>query len=141
LKLANWFGMFAALAAALLISAGELPSGWTLDLFRSANTLEFYTTSAAGEGHWSTVWVVVIDGAPYLRLGTRSAARIEGNVNPPYVKIRVGGQEFDRVIAQSAPEMADKVNAAMADKYWSDLIMRFARHVLIIRLVPAPAPH
>jgi hypothetical protein len=140
MKFANWFGLLAALSAVLLISAGELPSGWTLDLFRDAQTLEFYTSNAAGEGHWSTVWVVVIDGAPYLRLGTRSASRINGNANSPYVKIRVGGQEFDRVIAQSAPDMADKVGAAMADKYWSDIFIRYARHVLIIRLVPAP-PH
>src|SRR5271155_4699328 len=119
-----------SLAALFLIAAAAVPSGWTPELFRDANTLEFYTTNASGEGHWSRVWVVVVDGAPYLRLGTRAAERINGNVDAPYVKIRVDEQVFDRVVAQSVPDMADKVAAAMADKYWTDIFIRYARHQL-----------
>jgi hypothetical protein len=125
-----------SLAALFLIAAAAVPSGWTPELFRDTNTLEFYTTNASGEGHWSRVWVVVIDGAPYLRLGTRAAERINGNVDAPYVKIRVGEQVFDRVVAQSVPDMADKVAAAMADKYWTDIFIRYARHQLTVLLIP-----
>lgn len=132
--------LVSALAAVVLAAATAAPAGWNLETFQKASTLEFYTVNSAGEGHWSTVWVVVIDGAPYLRLGTKAATRIDGNADGPYVKIRIGDQEFDRVIAQSAPEMADKVAAAMADKYWMDIFVRYMTHPLTIRLVPVPEP-
>ena len=127
-----------AIAAGALIAAADVSGGWSPELFNSASTLQFYTVNSAGDGHWSTVWVVVIDGQPYLRLGSAATSRINGNVEAPYVKIRVGGSEFDRVLAQSAPEMKDKVWAAMADKYWLDILVRYEDHPLTIRLVPAP---
>ncbi len=86
------------------------------------------------------MWVVVIEDTPYLRLRSRAALRIDSNADAPSFKIRVGGQEFDRVIAQSAPEMADRVAAAMADKYWADVLIRHVPHRLIVRLLPSPAP-
>src|SRR5208337_4823467 len=136
--------MIVAIAAVALVAAADVPAGWSPELFNSASTLQFYTVNSSGQRHWSTVWVVVIDGQPYLRLGSAATSRINGNVDSPYVKIRVGGNEFDRVIAQSAPEMKDKVWAAMADKYWLDIIVRYMDHPLTIRLVPAtsasPAP-
>jgi hypothetical protein len=124
------------LAAPMLAAAVNAPAGWIPQLFQNESTLQFYTINSTGEEHWSTVWVVVIDGAPYVRLGAESALRIDSNTDAPYVKIRVGGQEFDRVLAQSAPEMTDKVAAAMADKYWSDVLIRHTRHQLTMRLVP-----
>jgi hypothetical protein len=130
----------AALAAILLIVTAQVYGAWTPDLFRNAKTLEFYTENAKGEGHWSTVWVVVIDDAPYLRLGSQAATRIDGNADAPYVKIRVGGQLFDRVVVQSAPEMADKVAAAMAKKYWTDMLIRHVPHELVVRLIPSTRP-
>ncbi|HTY55832.1 MAG TPA: hypothetical protein VMB26_11550 [Candidatus Binataceae bacterium] len=126
-----------ALTATFLIAAPEVYAAWTPELFRNAKTVEFYTENAKGEGHWSTVWVVVIDDAPYLRLGAQSAMRIDGNAEAPYVKIRVGGETFDRVVVQSAPEMADKVAAAMAKKYWTDMLIRHVPHELVVRLVPS----
>ena len=56
-----------------------------------------------------------------------------------FVKVRISGHEFDHVRAEPAPEMAERVAAAMAAKYWSDLLIRFARHPLTVRLsVPVP---
>ena len=55
------------------------------------------------------------------------------------MKVRISGHEFDHVRAEPAPEMAERVAAAMAAKYWSDLLIRFARHPLTVRLsVPPP---
>jgi len=132
--------LVSALAVVILGVTTTAPADWNLETFQKASTLQFYTVTSAGEGHWSTVWVVVIDGQPYLRLGTQSTIRIDGNANAPYVDIRIGGHEFDRVIAESAPKMADKVMAAMADKYWMDIFVRYMDHPLTIRLVPAPEP-
>jgi hypothetical protein len=126
--------------AAMLFATSANAASWDLSLFQKESTLQFYTVNASGEEHWSTVWVVVIDGAPYLRLGSASTDRINGNTKTPYVNIRIGGQEFDHVTAQSAPEMRDKVMAAMRDKYWMDFTVRYSNHPLIMRLVQPAAP-
>jgi len=135
--------ILALVAATLTAAAAEAPPGWTPELFKNASTIQFYTADETGKGHWSTVWVVVIDGAPYIRLGRRAASRIDGNANAPFVNIKVGNNEFDHVLAQPALEMADKVASAMADKYTMDLFVRFMDHPLTMRLVPAPVaiPH
>ncbi len=129
-----------ALAAVVLAAATDAPAGWNLDTFRKQSTLEFYTVDANGEGNWATVWVVVIDGAPYLRLGSRAMARIENNATKPIVKVRIAGQEFDHVKAEPAPDMVERVAAAMGDKYTTDLFVRYASHPLTVRLVPVAAP-
>ncbi len=87
------------------------------------------------------MWVAVVDGAPYLRLGAGATKRIEENVGAPYVKVRIGGQEFDHVKAEVVDGMADRVKTAMADKYTWGFWISLESKVLIVRLVPeAPAP-
>ncbi len=128
------------LVAMLFVTSANAATGWDLSLFQNESTLQFYTINASGEEHWSTVWVVVIDGAPYIRLGSASTSRINGNTKAPYVNIKIAGQDFDHVMAQSAPEMRDKVMAAMADKYWMDILIRYTNHPLVMRLVPPTSP-
>jgi hypothetical protein len=122
----------------LAAASPSVPAGWNPAVFGADSTLEFYTVDKNGNGHWSTVWLVVIDGAPYIRLGSRASERIEENTAKPIVKVRIRGQVFERVIAESAPEMVDKVAAAMADKYWSDVFVRNMNHPLTMRLIPVP---
>lgn len=62
----------------------------------------------------------------------RAAARFEKNTTAPFVKVRIAGREFDNVRAEPAPEMVERVAAAMAAKYWSDLLIRFASHPLTV---------
>lgn len=129
------------LAAALLLSA--LPGAasaaeWTPRAYAGANTIELRTV-APGEGeHWFPVWVVVIDDQVYVRLGPRAARRIEKNQAAPWVGVRILGQQFERVRAEPAPDYAARVAKAMADKYWSDLIVHHFSHPLTLRLVPEP---
>jgi hypothetical protein len=54
--------------------------------------------------------------------------------------VRVAGREFDRVRAEAAPEAAERVAAAMGEKYWSDLLIRYVHHPLTMRLVPEDRP-
>jgi len=106
------------------------------------DTLEFLTVGPEEGEHWSRVWVVAVDDQLYVRLGRRAAARFEDNTTAPFVKVRIADHEFDNVRAEPAPEMAERVAAAMAAKYWSDLLIRFARHPLTVRLsATAPTPH
>jgi hypothetical protein len=126
------FVMSAALA--------DQPLTWDPATLAKESTLEFLTVGPEEGEHWSKVWVVEVGGQLYLRLGRRAAARFEKNKTAPFVKVRVAGLEFDHVRAESAPEMAERVAAAMAAKYWSDLLMRFGSHPLTIRLsAPEPA--
>ncbi len=126
-----------AAAAFVALLAAPLPApDWKPGVFAAASTLELRTT-APGEGdHWFPVWVVVIDDQVYVRLGTRAAGRIERNTTEPYVGVRIAGQQFDRVRAVAAPESVERVAHSMAEKYWSDLIIRHFDHPLTMRLVP-----
>ena len=121
------------LAVAPALSA---PTAWDPQAFSKESTLEFLTVGASEGEHWSTVWLVVIDGDLYIRLGSRAAGRMEQNTTAPYVKLRIAGQQFDRVKAEPAPDKVPQVAAAMGDKYWSDVLVRHFNHPLTMRLVP-----
>jgi hypothetical protein len=131
------------LAASLIImsavAVADEPASWDPQTLAREDTLEFLTVGPQEGEHWSRVWVVAVDDQLYVRLGRRAATRFEKNTTAPFVKVRISGQEFDHVRAEPAPEMAERVGAAMAAKYWSDLLIRFARHPLTVRLsVPPP---
>ena len=95
-----------------------------LDVNGIANqsTIEFLTVGAEEGEHWSTVWFVVIDGQLYVRLGTRAAKRIESNTTAPRLKVRVARSDVYPMRYEKAPDMAARIAAAMADKYWSDIL-------------------
>jgi len=110
-------------------------------VFRDASTIKIMTTEPDVGEHWSNLWVVVIDGQPYVRLGDRSYGRIQKNTTSPYVKLKVADKEFDKVKVEEMPDMKVKVAAAMADKYWMDILIRHESHPMVARLVPeAPPP-
>jgi len=116
---------------------------WDPPAFAKVDTLRFLTIGPEEGEHWSTVWLVVIDNAVYVRLGKRAAARVRANVRAPYVSVKIGGKEFERVRLVEAPDMKERVAAAMAEKYWSDFIFRRFEHPLTMRLEPdeGDSPH
>ena len=135
-----WTGLAAAalLAAAPLVPATVHaadpvwePAAWT-DL----STLRILTVGSEEGEHWSTLWLVVIDGGVYLRLGSRAAERVQGNAENPYVAVEIDGQRFDHVRIEDAAAMRDDVARAMGEKYWSDLLIRFFPHPMTVQLVP-----
>jgi hypothetical protein len=117
---------------------GVRPAGaaWNPEVYRDLGTLEIQTVGVEEGEHWSTLWLVVVDGQVYLRLGSRAADRVAENTTAPIVKVRVGGELFERVRAEPAPDMVERVADAMAEKYTSDLLVRFFPHPMTIRLVP-----
>ena len=126
----------AVLASTGCAHQAVVPS-WDPAAFRELDTLEFLTAGPEEGPHWSTVWLVVIDGQVYIRLGSRAAERIEKNSTAPQVKVKIAGQEFDAVKAESAPDMVAPVAAAMKEKYWTDIFVRGMDHPLTMRLTPA----
>ena len=125
------------IAATAVFGARVAPAAdWNPALWQDESTLDFRTTAPDSGEHWSRVWLVVLDGEVYLRLGSRAADRITKNQTTPIVGIRIAGQQFDKVRAEAVADKADAVAAAMADKYWSDIFVRYFSHPLTMRLVP-----
>jgi hypothetical protein len=128
-----WFGLMGAVC-----TADNLPSGWNPNAFQDESTLEIMTLWAKQGEHWSRLWLVVIDGELYVRLGDRAFERAQKNIASPYVQVKIAGQRFDRVRLDAAPHMVEKVSAAMADKYFLDFLVRHELHPMTARLVAEP---
>ena len=128
----------AALLALLLAGPARAASDWTPSAWADQNTVDLRTTEPGGEPHWFPVWLAVIDGQLYVRLGSRAAARFDGNATKPIIGVRIAGKTFDRVRGVLAPEMADRVTGVMRDKYWlqGDFIVRHIDHPYTLRLEP-----
>jgi hypothetical protein len=133
--MAFWIAFVATAAGA----ADSAVPGWDPSTFRDQSTLQIMTTAPEEGEHWSKLWLVVIDGQVYVRLGDRPFGRVQKNTTNPYLKVKVGDNEFDRVRVDPAPDMTDKVAAAMADKYFMDILIRHESHPMTARLVPEPA--
>jgi hypothetical protein len=128
--------ILATVLLATLGLASTPPSQWSPASYADQSTVEL-TTNCPDEGeHRFPVWVVVIDGQVYVRLGSRATARIRCNRTAPFVGVKIAGQDFERVRGIEAPESAAAVAKAMAAKYWSDMFVRFMSHPLTLRLVP-----
>jgi len=119
-----------------LASSAAVAGQWDPAAFATEGTLQLRTTRAGEEPHWFKVWLVVIDGQLYVRLGNRAAERVESNTTAPFLGVEVAGQRFERVGGVAAPEYAGLVAKAMAEKYWSDILVRLVSHPLTLRLVP-----
>jgi hypothetical protein len=115
------------------------PAGWTPSEWVSASTVELATQSPGEEVHWFPVWLAVIDDQAYVRLGSRAAGRFDANVTKPFIGVRIAGKTFPRVRGVVVPEMADKVAAIMASKYWTDVAVRYMTHPYTLRLDPEPS--
>jgi hypothetical protein len=129
----------ALVATATLLLArgtGAAEPRWTPGLWVDEDTIELRTTSPGEAPYWFKVWVAVVDDQLYARLGRRATERIERNTTAPEVAVRVAGQEFDHVRVENAPEMTERVAAELAEKYWSDVLVRYVPHPLTVRLVP-----
>jgi hypothetical protein len=129
-----------ALAAVLVmlvtICSSAVTADWNPAAFAKESTLKL-RTNCPGEGeYWFPVWLVVVDGQVYVRLGGRATQRVECNTTAPFLGVEVAGQRFDHVRGVPAPEQAQPVMAAMAEKYWSDVLVRLFSHPLTLRLVP-----
>jgi hypothetical protein len=131
-----WTGVILSGVLLAAVVAGAAPSAWNPGAWTKESTIELRTT-CPGEGeHWFPVWLVVLDGDVYVRLGTRAAGRVECNQTKPDVGVRIAGLAFDRVRLEPAPAAVERVAAAMGAKYWSDVVIHWMSHPLTARLVP-----
>lgn len=120
----------------LLAAPGAAAADWDPQRYAAEDKIEIRTVEEGAGDHWFPVWVVVIEGEVYVRLGNRAASRVENNARKPIVSLRAGGEEFDSVETEPVPELAEEVATAMAEKYWFDVVVRFFPHPLTLRLSP-----
>lgn len=136
----TWCAVLLGLTTASFVASLAAVAGqWNPAAFTTEGTLRLRTTRAGEGEHWFKVWLVVIDGQVYVRLGSRAAERVESNTTAPILGVEVAGQRFDRVRGVPAPEYADRVAKAMAEKYTSDIVVHLVPHPLTLRLVPEEA--
>jgi len=119
--------------ALLLTSAAE--AGWDPNAWANEETIDILTVGPEEGPYEFPVWLVVIDGQLYLRLGSRAAERFEKNTTNPYIGVKIAGQDFAKVKVQQAPEMEQRVAKAMSDKYTTDIFVRYFPHPMTVRLV------
>ena len=125
---------------ALLVSVGAAPGAeWTPEAWVDEETIEVRTAAPGEDPYWFPIWQVVLDGEVYIRLGSRAAERFDENVDGSVIGLRIGGAEFDRVMTVDAADVADRVDEAMSDKYWSEIFIGFFPHPATLRLVPEGA--
>lgn len=141
----GWSKSIAGLVLAIVVSgtlacaAPPTVANWDPAAFRALDTLEFRTVGPEEGEHWSTVWLVVLDDQVYIRLGSRAEGRMQRNTTAPIVPVRIGGRTYERVRAEEAVAMKERVAAAMREKYWTDVFVRYVEHPLTMRLQPEAA--
>ena len=119
-------------------SSAPLPPGtaWTPSAWQAEDTIALRSDCPEQGEYWFPVWLIVIDDQLYVRLGSKAAGRIQCTRAMPALGVRIAGHQFDRVHATETPELAEKVSAAMAAKYWTDIFVRGVSHPLTLRLAP-----
>ena len=134
---ARW--IVAAAAAMVLMMNGEpalASDQWTPSEWVEEDTIELGTTAPGEDLYWFKVWLVVIDGDVYVRLGSVASGRFEESTTRPYLGVRIAGKEFPKVLGVPVPDEAERVEALMAEKYWTDVFVRWMDHPLTLRLRP-----
>lgn len=131
-----WIVISIVVALVAYAQADQDSAKWDPAAFASAQTIEIRTIGDDEGEYWFPVWVVVIEERVFVRLGTKAADRIKFNTMFPDVGVRVGETQFNRVHAKPATAFAERVEQAMADKYWTDIFVRWFAHPLTAELVP-----
>ena len=134
-RLRRFLTIVVAITVALTLAPKlSVAASWTPQALENESTLEFLSVEADDNEHWSPVWLVVIDGNLYLRLGNRAVRRLTGSQIYPLTAVRVAGEEFRPMVAIEANDMAERVAKAMGEKYFSDILVRHWPHPLTVRL-------
>jgi hypothetical protein len=129
--------LFLALALALVAHAApSRAADWSPGMWTAEETLQFRTTCPDEGEHWSYVWLVVLDGEVWVRLGSKAAWRVDCNTTKPITAVKIANELFPQVELVNVPEMAERVAAAMADKYWTDVFIQYMDHPYTMKLVP-----
>ncbi len=109
------FGLFLAAAGA----AGA--TDWSA--LSAVKTVTITTQNEDGSMRDTTVWLLVLDGNPYVRTGNTSWG--ENVMRNPNVKLGVGGRDFIlRAVPVVDPALATRIQEGFREKYgWQDAVV------------------
>ncbi|MFN2425906.1 MAG: hypothetical protein ABR587_05615 [Candidatus Binatia bacterium] len=122
--------------AFILVAKFAGAADWTPAAWTDEETLQFRTDCPDEAEHWSYVWLVVLDGDVWVRLGAKAGGRVDCSKTKPLAAVKIAGQEFASVEMVNVPEMAERVAAAMGEKYMTDIFVRYMDHPYTMKLVP-----
>ena len=119
--------LVAPLLSLILLSCASVAAAaeWTPAHWAAEDTLQFLTDCPDEGEHWSYVWLVVLDGDVWVRLGGKAGGRVDCSKTKLTTTVKIGGEDFTNVEMIAVPEMADRVAAAMGEKYTSDIFVRY----------------
>src|SRR5204863_3111297 len=131
-------------AGASVIAAGMLvlatpcafANWWSPPGFAKEKTLKLRTQCRGERERWLRERFVVLYGVMYVRLSRGDASRVQCKGMAPLLGVEVAGQRFESVRGVPAPDFAERVNKAMAEKYITDIFIRIFAHPLTLRLMP-----
>jgi len=130
----------AFLAGIVAVAATAADFDWAP--YRDESTVEIITVDEDGSRRETTIWIVVVDGAGFVR--TNDSRWLANIRRDPNVELRSRGVEspFTAEIADD-PETFDRVEAAFKAKYgWLQRVMSAFRTTrpTVLRVVPRAAP-
>ena len=132
---AVWVGVIAAIGI-VLATPRVWANYWSPQTFATERTLQLRTKCRDEGERWLRERFVVIDGQMYVRLSSRTAARVQCNAVRPLLGVEVAGQRFEHVRGVPVPLLAERVGKAMAGKYITDVFVRLFSHPLTLLLIP-----
>ena len=106
---------------------------WNPQAFTKEDTVQIRTVGPVEGEYWFPVWLVVLDGQVYVRLGTRASDRVTKNTTAPYVAVM---DCRTTVCAAMKASMVKAVADAMAEILGRYLRSRYIAHPLTLRLIP-----
>lgn len=117
------------LVAALSFDEGEV---WNL-----------HTVGEQGAEYETQLWMVEVDGQPFLRAGDPGSRWLERIGHEPRVILeRTGDERRYRAVPMNDDRMLERVNTAMAEKYgYADRVVHWlvdTDESIVVRLDPAP---
>jgi len=118
---------------------GPVP-GWDPDAFNDQSTLQIMTTAPEEGEHWSKAVAGRNRRAAICPVRRAIIRKDSEEHHEPILEGKGCDKEFDRVRWEPALDMKDKVAAAMADKYFMDILIRHESHPMTARLVAEPTP-
>lgn len=127
-----------AIGISLLLAAPAQAVDWN-DM-AGASTVSITTTNEDGTPRETTIWLLVVDGFPYVRTGS---TRWGGNAErSPDVRLQVGERSFLlRAVPVTDPALIERLRTGLREKYgWEDVAVRFlpGAGTKFFRLDPRP---
>ncbi|MBW2394482.1 MAG: DUF2255 family protein [Deltaproteobacteria bacterium] len=135
--------VFVALSMALLLASPVLASEASdVSVYTDEGTIEVLTSDEDGAARETTIWIVIVDGAAYIRTGGTSWGENVQRASQVQVRLEGATRAFEVVFVED-DAVRTQITDAFREKYgFQDKVVSFLRgssRPLIMRLTEASA--